>query len=429
MDHNPVFAEYLRAGLFEIGDSDERLAQLGAAVTDLTSRLTNDLPAVRCYTLAALDANLPLDNAELLATQEIVRQHWKALAGKYPEPPRGILRGVMLSALYALGQEYAVPCRIIYYTAGGLGQFISFNREQAIIDRLLREFGKDVEDEALAAWSLAEQPTAPAVGKLKLPGLTSTAVTLDKAVLTAGLKKAIGPEENGYASYHNNTTYHDYWTKHFAENAGTSITSAVDSALQKVGQSLSTQAIETEINKFFTGVSTALTKAFTQSFQSLQAVEQRSRLLWWKETQYSLTLRRGYREVPAVVLPVVLALDLLALLPDVVPVSVDYLLLDTYRLLAGGPPKKQPLAELLAAFAEPANQQLLAPHLTPLTDCGSRTTLTAFLAQVVHGRTSTRKLSDHTGLRAKEPAASDQLAVLVLHDLLTERLIRTSHAA
>ena len=429
MDDNLVFSEYLRAGLFEIGDADNRLEQLSKSVEELAGSLAKDLHQIRCYTLVALDAHVPLTNPLLLATQEVVKKHWKGLEGKYPQPPVTILRGVILSALYKLGREYAAPCRIIYYTASGLSQFIQFGREKPVIDLMLQEFADDVEKEALEQWELTKTPIKPTLTSFKLQNFKLGSVKVDEDELTTSLQTAIGPDENGYYSYQQNSTYNQSWSKHYATSAGAAITAAIEGALQEFSESLSTETLEAEINKFFTGISTSLTATFEQSFRSLVAVERRSKLLWWKETLFSTTLRKSYREIDPAVLPVVMAIDLAQLLPDVAPVSVDYLLTDTYRAVVGAAPKKQSLPELLAPFGEDAQQELLAPHLKLLTDCGGRTTLTAFLAQVVHGHRSPKKLTDATGLRAKEQASPAGLAVLVLHDLLTERLIKASHAA
>ncbi|MGI4736268.1 MAG: GTPase-associated system all-helical protein GASH [Janthinobacterium lividum] len=420
MDNNQVFSEYLRAGLFEIGDADNRLEQLTGAVDELAAQLKDKPAAIRCYTLVALDANIPLTNSLLLKTHELLKGHWKGLEGKYPEPPRYILRGVMLSALYELGKKWLVPCRIVYYTISGLSQFIQFGREKPIIDLIQRELRTLVENKANEEWSLAENPAVPAFKAFEFAGFEVEEVEVDGETLKAEMLKAAGVSPQGHGPQ-NGT---QYWPSHFASTASAAITTAVQSSMQELVASLSTDALTTSINTYFQGVDKILTDAVKSSFQSLAAVERRSKLLWWKESLYSATLGKGYREVPPVLLPVVMAIDLAKLLPFGIPASVDYLLLDTYRAVTGGAPKKQSLVELLTPFGEPAQAEILRPHLPLLSACEGRTTLTAFLAQVVHDQRQPKKLTDYTGLRAKEQASPDQLALLVLHDLLIERLIK-----
>jgi len=427
MQRNEVFYDWLRAKLFDVEDNKEREEWLLASVKELAEELTDKPHEVRCYTLAALDTDIPVSNSRLVATYDIVKKHWTSVEGKYSEAPRSILRGVMLSALYQLGKGDYELCRIVYYTASGYAQFVQFGSEQAIIDRILSEFGREMEDEAVEKWSLAQAPAAPAFAQFKLKDFKLGDPTIDGETLEATLKKAAGKEPvNNYYSYHQDSTH---WPNNFGKVASAGIVQAMAVAFKGFGESLSTKALENEINKFFNGVSASLAEAFQESFQSLQAVEQRSKLLWWKETLYSTTLGKGYRELDAAVLPVVMALDLAELLPNVTPVSVDYLLTDTYRAVVGSSGEEQPLSELLAAYENEATQQLLAPHLSLMTDCGERTTLTAFLAQVVHSQRLVKKLTSNTGLRDSSKATAVELAVLVLHDLLTERIIQEADAA
>ncbi|MBT2559307.1 hypothetical protein J7E24_16075 [Hymenobacter sp. ISL-91] len=429
MERNEVFYDWLRAKFFDTGDNDDRVKQLSAAVTDLVAVLKASPAEVRCYTLAALDANIPTDNPRIVATYELLKKHWSSVEGKYPEAPRGILRGIILSALYQLGMESDKLCRIIYYTASGYAQFVHFGSEQPIIDRILQEFGRDVENEATKEWALAKAPAAPSFAQFKSKSLELGSIEVDPTELEATLKIAIGLNENNYASYSQNQQQNLIWGSHFASKASEGIASLIKESAQELGDSISVESLENEINSFFEGVNKSLSAAFKESFQSLLAIEQRSKLLWWKETLYSTTLRKGYREIDAAVLPVVMAIDLAKLLPEVTPVSVDYLLTDTYRAIQSAAPASQTLPELLAPFEDDAHQQLLAPHLATMTDCGTRTTLTAFLAQVIQGQKALKKLTAATGLRAEVQASPEQLAVLVLHDLLTERLIQESNAA
>jgi hypothetical protein len=422
MDRNEVFYDWQRAQLFEVGDDKDRGDWLLAAAKELAATLENKPHEVRCYTLVALDADIASDNSRVAATYELVKKHWANVEGRYQDTPTTILRGVMLSALYELGVKSHVLCRIIYYTASGYAQFVQFGREQPTIDRILREFGRDVEDEAREQWALAKVPGAPAFAPFKLKDFKLGSASVNANALKTVLTKAAGPDPtNNYGSYQQNTTI---WPNHFGDVASSGVAKAIEGAITSFGESLSTTVLEAEINKYFKGVSDSLTKAFAVSFQSLQAVEQRSTLLWWKETLYSTTLGKGYRELDRAVLPVVMALDLFELLPDVTPVSVDYLLKDTYRAILGAEDEEQPLEKLVGAFEEEAHRKLLLPHLKEMQGCGERTTLTAFMAQVVHEKRLAKKLTASTGLRTTELATGAELAVLVLHDLVTERIVK-----
>src|SRR3546814_8965848 len=106
-----------------------------------------------------------------------------------------------------------------------------------------------------------------------------------------------------------------------------------DLAFSGLSSSLSPNSIEKPINKFFTDFKKSLDQVLKTSFYSIQAVERRSKLLWWKETLYSSSLKDSYRSVNEIVQPIIMADDLYQQLHDIAPVSVDYLLKDTLLLL------------------------------------------------------------------------------------------------
>src|SRR3546814_6432355 len=70
-----------------------------------------------------------------------------------------------------------------------------------------------------------------------------------------------------------------------------------DLAFSGLSSSLSPNSIEKPINKFFTDFKKSLDQVLKTSFYSIQAVERRSKLLWWKETLYSSSLKDSYRSV------------------------------------------------------------------------------------------------------------------------------------
>ncbi len=59
--------------------------------------------------------------------------------------------------------------------------------------------------------------------------------------------------------------------------------------------------------------------------------ERRNSLLWWRETLYSLSFKRGYRSLSSAVATVTMAYDLHLQMPAFYPQSVEYLLRETVR--------------------------------------------------------------------------------------------------
>lgn len=422
MDTNPLFDRWHENDFFGIGDDDTRRDLLLKAVAELVKIFKKSPHQVRCYALVALDAHITEDNPILTVTYEVVKKHWPGAGGKFKGTmPRQTVRGIILSALYERASEDLTALKALYYTASGYYHFTDFGSEQPAITLLLEKFGDELEAQAIKEWSLEQGALTPKIEGFKLDGFKLGNATVDLDKLEASLKTAAGrdPKTN-----HGPDNGPQHWGPHFATNASNGIATAIETALQGFGKSLSTESLEAEVNNFFGSVSKSITDTLTKSQQLLKAVERRSQLLWWKETLYSTTLRQSYRDIDAALLPAVMAVELMKLVPDTIPVSVDFLLTDTYRAVVGGKPGPQTLADLVAPFADDKNRAALRKALPKeLTACAERTTLTAFLTQVLHQHVAPDQLQARTGLRPDHPVAPDQLAVILLHDLLTDRLL------
>lgn len=424
MSANPLFDRWHENDFFGIGDDDVRRDQLLKAVADLGKIFKKTPSQIRCYTLVALDAHIAEDNALLAATYELIKKHWPGAGGRFRGAmPRQTVRGVMLSALYERAAEDLTALKVLYYTASGFYPFTDFGAEKPIVDLLLEEFGSKLETQAIAEWSLEQASLTPKIEKFQLSS-SPVEVEIDKTQLGLLLKEAIHTLQ-----VHNNSGYgisqpQGEGGKAFGSKAAEAIGDAIEDALRSSGKSISTGSMEAELNRFFGSVSKVIIDTLAQSQQALKAVERRSQLLWWKETLYSTTLRRSYRDIDAALLPAVMAVELAKLIPNTIPVSVDYLLTDTYRAVVSSKPVPQTLADLVAIFAADEHRTALRQALPlEMTACEERTTLTAFLTQVLHQRAISEQLQARTGLRPDHPAAPDQLAVILLHDLLTDRLL------
>ncbi|OON69968.1 GTPase-associated system all-helical protein GASH [Hymenobacter sp. CRA2] len=422
MSANPLFDRWHENDFFGIGDDDARRDQLLKAVADLGKIFKKTPSQIRCYTLVALDAHIAEDNALLAATYELIKKHWPGAGGRFKGTmPRQTVRGVMLSALYERASEDLTALKVLYYTASGYYPFTDFGAEKPVIDLLLEEFGSKLETQAIAEWSLDQAGFTPHIEKFQF-SLSPAEVAVDKTQLEVLLKEAIHSLQ--LQDKYGTIRPQDEEGTAFGSKSAAAIGNAIEVAIKSSGKSLSTASFEAELNSFLDSVSKVITDTLTKSQQAMKAVERRSQLLWWKETLYSTTLRRSYRDLDVALLPAVMAVELAKLVPNTIPVSVDYLLTDTYRAVVSGKPAPQTLAELVAPFATAEHRTALRQALPQeMTACDERTTLTAFLTQVLHQRATPEQLQVRTGLRPDHPAAPDQLAVILLHDLLTDRLL------
>lgn len=413
---------FLKTGLFDIGDSDKRLEWLEQAIGDLQKIFKNDYSLLPKYSLVAIDPNISNKEPVLNDVETIVTNHWKALRGKYPEKPRNILRGVILNALYNVGTDDPIAARVIYLTIVNFYPYAKLNTEKKIVEHLISELGIIAEEHAIQEWAFIENVPSFNLGPLKINQLKFGESKIEADELQPKLKVAIEQEPQGHncQSHGGNSV----WGVHFANHAAEGIVTAINDALNNFSGNLSTDAIENPLNKFFTKFKKNLNANLKTTFASLTAVERRSKLLWWKETLYSHSLKTSYREMDAHILPVTMTKDLIDLLPNITPISVDYLLKDTLFLLNDKKQNPIKFSEYLEAISAEPLKQILKPYFTTLNEEAGKISITDFIGLLIHDRTNTAEFPNQTGISGSDETTSGELAVAILHDTLTHRLLK-----
>lgn len=413
--------QILKTGLFDIGDSDERLKWLQASIADLQKKFEGDYSLLPKHTLVALNPNISDTEPVMIETETIVTTHWKALRGKYPEMPRNILRGVILNALYNVGKGNAIAARIINMTALNFYPYAKLNKEKSLVDAMLFELSELAEKNAIDEWSFIEEEPSLKLTALKISDFKFGAVSIDPNNLQPSLRTAINnnPVNNHGSQNGGNTT----WGDHFATTAANGIATAFNTALAQLNQSINPSSIETPINKFFTEFKKTLDANLKTSFSSMTAVERRSKLLWWKETVYSPSLKRSYRGLNENLLPIVMGVDLNSQIPEITPISVDYLLRDTIFLLIEKKNESIKFSDYLKAISVESSKSILKTFFTNLNEEKGTISITDFIALLLNDRLSINDFKSKTGIDDNETMTLSELSVAVLHDLLIQRLI------
>ena len=419
---NEFLQSFLKTGLFEIGDSDDRLEKLRKSITDLQKKFEEDYSLLPKYTLVAIDPNISDTEPALLDTEKIVIIHWETLRSKYPEMPRNILRGVILNAINNVGIDDPIAARIIFLTALNLYPFVQLNKEKEIVESLLVKLGDIAEANAVDEWSFIEEEPKLKLSTLKVNDLKINEVTIEKSSLREGLLS--GLQAKAPSGHKINHGLHDgNYQPVYLDQTSEGIAKAFNEAFKDVDLSKASETIETSINKFFTTFKKSLDSNLKVAFNSLTSVERRSKLLWWKETLYSSSLRKSYRELNKSLLPVVMSADLNNQLPEVTPISVDYLLRDTLYLLSEKKEVKLKYVDFLTAITEEGAKNILKPFFPEVIEEEGRISVTDFIALLLNDRVNIKDFNSRTGIRDKDESNISEIAVSILHDLLTQRLI------
>lgn len=414
---NSFLLKFLELGLFDIGEQDDRLDQLQSAIEKVKSDLTQHQAKIPQYILVALDKDISPDEPVLLEVEKQVTQHWKTLRQRHKDRPVALLRGVILNALFELGNENPQFARIIYLIGSNFYPFASLGKEKELVFDQLQSFNEKAESEAVSNWALKEDLPSLRVSSLEIVLEEDDEVEydIDSEPLKASLNKAAS---NG----HNPYQHQAQWAQLFSEGAAKGISTAIGEMLSKVQSSLPILDIETSINNFFADFSSSLNQTLQTSLSSLMVVERRSKLLWWKETLYSQSQRKSYRDITKVeLLPIIMTYDLLEQLPNITPVSVDYLLRDMFFLLLAKKDKKTTFSDYFKTMQE--HQDTLTQYFQDTPNPSGRISITDFVGLLVHERVKMEDFNERTGIGLGATIKPSDLSVVLLHDFLCQRLI------
>ena len=410
----------LKSGLFDIGDSDDRLKWLQQSVTALVKYLQKNYSLLPRYSLVALDPNISDKEPILNDVEEIVTKYWTALRGKYPDMPRNIHRGVILNALMQLGSEDPVAARIIYLTSTTFYSYTKLGKEKEIVHTLLTELGEIAEKHAVEEWSLIEEEPKLKLDILKINDLKFESIKVDQEALEPKMLKAIENEPGGHSaqSHGGNSP----WGKHFAKISSEAVAETFNEAFLDLNKSFSATSLEEPINKFFIAFKKSLDENLKSSFASILAVERRSKLLWWKETLYSPSLRKSYREVSQTILPIIMGSDLNEQVAKITPISVDYLLRDTLLILIENKGEKIKFKDFFNSLTKDSTKSEIINLLPEVNESDGRISVTDFIVLFLNSKAKLKDFTERTGIKEDDEISIEDLSVAIFHDLLTKRL-------
>jgi hypothetical protein len=390
---------------------------LETSATQLAEKLQENVSDIPFYTLVALDPNITGTEPVIVEVENIIRENWTTIRSNRPDSPISIIRSVILSALNTIGSDDTDCAQMIYLTAANFYPYAALGNEKEIVEKILLNTGGIAEENANNEWALGND-----IPELKLPNLKISSPKIgDISINKSELEKSFVVSTINSNNYGGATNAAFTQLKTAVPSA---ISSAIDTAFKSLTTSLDFKDFDSSINKFFIDFKKSLDKELKSAFISMQAVERRSRLLWWKEALYSQHLKKSYREIDKELRPVVMAFDLFGQLPNITPVSVDYLLRDTLFQLNDKTDDAVKFSDLLSAIEKSSNKTSLNSCFNgqEIENKDRRITITDFIYLLVEGEVKSNDLLKHTGIDPKKTVTPCYLSVMVLHDLLSNRI-------
>ncbi|MDL2282124.1 hypothetical protein LJC44_03280 [Parabacteroides sp. OttesenSCG-928-G06] len=419
-----ILQSLLDAQVFTLPDNDDRLTQLETSATQLAKKLQKNVSYIPFYTLVSLDPKIAGEEPVITEVEDVIKENWTTLRSKRPEPPVSIIRSVILSALYEIGTENADCAQIIYLTATNFYPYAGLGNEKEIVEKILLSIGEVAEQNANEEWALKEVEPSIKLSTLKANPIKFNKIEVKKDSIETAFE--VTPVNNQYNSCAGTTSTNNAFNE-LKTKAPDAIINALNGAFTTFLSGFDSKNFETSINKFFTDFKKSLDTELKSSFTSMQAVERRSRLLWWKEALYSQHLKKSYREIDKELRPIVMAFDLYNQLPNITPVSVDYLLRDTLFQLNDKTDEAVKFSDILSAIENSPSNPLLEGCFNgnEVDNKDRRITISDFIYLLVKGEVKTKDLLKCTGIDPKKTVAPCDLTVMVLHDLLSNRIAKS----
>lgn len=419
-----ILQSLLDTQVFTLPDNDDRLTQLEASATQLAQKLQENVSDIPFYTLVALDPKIAGTEPVITKVEDVIKENWATLRSNRPESPVSIIRSVILSALHKIGTENTDCAQIIYLTATNFYPYAALGNEKKIVENTLISIGEVAEQNATNEWALGNVMPELNLPTLKLVAPKIGEISIDKT----SIEKSFNISQINSTSYSgaNTSETNAAFTKLKTE-VPSAISNTINTAFKTLATSLDFKDFNTSISKFFTEFKKSLDRELKVTFIAMQAVERRSRLLWWKEALYSQHLKKSYRDIDRELRPIVMAFDLYNQLPNITPVSVDYLLRDTLFQLNDRSDDAIKFSDILSTIEISPNKASLKGcfNRKKIEDKDRRLTIMDFIFLLVEEDVKAKDLLKFTGVNPKKTVTSCDLSVMVLHDLLSNRIIES----
>jgi hypothetical protein len=426
-----IFDQYQSKGILpSIGGDDSVYQKLIDASGNITKNLKEDPNKIIAYALVGIDNQIYEEEPILEEIELAIKEEWKMVRSHFIEIPIILYRAIILNSLEALGEEY-FP--ILYWTLIDVYPFVNISKkEKEIIDEFIGITGNATEEKAFNEWSVDKEDVKLSQPRLAI-NFAENKIVIDVESLEEKLINASGlyargenqkrPEANPYW-----TNSQANWSWEFAPRAAKGISEEINKGLNKLNENvnLNSATIETGLKKYFSAINKSLKGAIEESIKSSVAVEQRSQLLWWKETLFSRKLQKSYRQCSEFECAIAMAVDLYEMLPPLFPMSVDYILKETFWKVHNTKTKTT-LKSFLEEVDNIENQEFFHQFFEDSEKIDeTRMDLSLFITRLVYYKTDLDKdIVLYLGLQPDIELGYDDISLWLLHCLSAKDLAKT----
>ncbi len=415
-----ILQKYVDSEIFTLR-SDEDFAKLKEAATNLSKSELKKKVKLPAYILTAFDPNISSDEPTLEKTKELVIKQSPTVLSQSKDTPRTILRAVILEALYTRAMNDMDYARILWLTASSFIAHYTSDNEKNILYTILQEIGEIVEKDATEKWS--------ELNTVEVLRFNETSLSIEKINNIDSAIKTFKSNFTNSIQYDNSNVHHAQYVNQsvisfvasLKENGAKEIADLVKKSFDSYKNMFDN--ISNSLIEFMSEIEPYLHDIGNQLINSVTAVNNRSELLWWKESLYSQTIKSSYRSLDSTTISVVMAFDLHFIVDQVYPVSIDFFLRETsYKLI----PIDQDTISL-ESFILLFKQEFLANYLRNSSikpeHSDNRTTLLGYLVSTANGQVKELKIKEQLGIDPNTKFSLHDLAVWLFHDLQAYKIM------
>lgn len=434
---NNLLHSFLDMGLLNIAEDDEKFQHLQKASQEVAKKLPKKKVDIINHTLVALDPHVPPDSKPLVEAESALKKYWSTFRNRFADTPRQMLRPIIFEALRSVGESDPLYASIIWLTGGSYFPHADLGREKEVCLTFLHQMGDIAERRAVEDWTSSNEYTAPTLPDLKLKVSQTGKVTIDTEALTAHLTAAAGPTNvQGHASGKDPNQYwpnnNAHWAAGFAKRASSGISDVISQALSSLPTIIngSINQLNTGLTEYGAAINAAVGNAIDQVIQSAVVNERRNKLLWWKETLYSPTLRGSYRAFGPAPSALAMAYDLHEQVPMYCPQSLEYLLREAVREATKRETStalsKEKLIDLIQQVILDPDVQQLKTHLGSASNIQGRKPLLGFIqGALAQEPAGPEELSEQVGVSPDTELSLEDFAAWIFRDLQAQSLATT----
>lgn len=412
-----ILQKFVNSHLIQIRN-DEDFQKLKDAATSLSKSEFRKKENIVKYTLTAIDPNIDASELALEKAKNHIEKQSPTLLSHSKDTPRTILRALILEALYTRALNDIDYARIIWYTGSNVFNYYSLGNEKDILYEILQEIGERVEQEAVKNWSPVNDMIFEEVEKFNLKIESLRSIQPEIETFKEKFQNLISH------SQHRNINRNLQYAGSHNLNAqqGEVIANLIESSLQKYNSSM--ESISTQINEFIGNLNPYFEKISSQAVQGVMSVNNRSRVLWWKESLYSPSTKKSYREVKTELLPLVMAFDLFSMVTQNYPVSIDYILKETIRKVLEEHDHSVSFKDFIKLTAETENKEYIKSLSIKINYTESRISLLDYINAIANEEINgIGRFQEQSGIDPEKKIRIDELAVWLFHDLQAYRIV------